>query len=109
MTTKELQERFEPQVVDNQIKFEEYMTGLNVEQSKAVAPIDERLMELHRQSTQIEIQMNALAIQIKTIRLEKNELEAKKKDINRICHELKHAMIQLNPKEKFVKNDNGDE
>jgi hypothetical protein len=64
MTTKELQERFEPQVVDNQIK---------------------------------------------TIRLEKNELEAKKKDINRICHELKHEMIQLNPKEKFVKNDNGDE
>lgn len=108
MTTKELQERFKPQVVDNQIKFEEYMTGLNVEQSKAVAPINERLMELHRQSTQIEIQMNALAIQIKTIRLEKNELEAKK-DINRICHELKHNMIQLNPKEKFVKNDNDNE
>jgi len=30
-------------------------------------------------------------------------IEAQRNEINRACHELKHEMIRLNPREKFVK------
>ena len=37
------------------------------------------------------------------IEAERMELEQKRKDINRVFHDLKHELIMLNPRENYAK------
>jgi hypothetical protein len=42
---------------------------------------------------------------LNAIKVERLELEQKRKDINRVFHDLKHELIMLNPREQYVKNE----
>ena len=42
-------------------------------------------------------QKSAINIQLDAIKVERLDLEQKRKDINRIFHDLKHELIMLNP------------
>ena len=97
---------YPPHEVKNQIEFEKIMIELNDEQTKLNHPFINREIELNKKTANIEMQMQALKIQLNGIRVEKNDLMLERKEINRQFHEVKHQFIQLNPKEKFVKQEN---
>lgn len=97
---------YPPQELETQIEFEKVMVALNDEQTKLNHPLINKEVELDKKTVNIEMQMQALKIQLNAIRIEKKDLLLERKEINRQFHEVKHQFIQLNPKEKFVKQDN---
>ena len=103
MSTEEILRNYPPQEVETQIEFENYMTELNNAQTKANHPSVDRLSELNRRTLEIEQRIKTLSAERDGLKLEKLGIEAQRKEINRACHELKHEMIRLNPREKFVK------
>lgn len=103
MSTEEIKKKYPPQEVEKQIDFENYMSELNNAQMEANHPYIDELGELNRKTLEIDMRINALKVSRDELRIRKHELEAERKDINRVCHDLKHEMIRLNPREKFVK------
>ena len=97
---------YPPQEFETQIEFEKVMAELNDEQTKLNHPLINREVELDKRTANIEMQIQAMKIQLNAIRIEKKDLLLERKEINRQFHEVKHQLIQLNPKEKFVKQDN---
>lgn len=84
---------------------------MNREQTLLNHPYLDRDRELAKQRSMLETQRNAIQIQIKQNQMERIELEQKRKDINRLFHELKHELIQLNPMDGWPKKEdvsNGD-
>ena len=79
------------------------MEKMNIEQTHLNYPYLDRERELVRQKELLEQQKQAINIQLNAIKLERLDLEQKRKDINRVFHDLKHELIVLNPREKFVK------
>jgi hypothetical protein len=55
----------------------------------------------------LETQKQAINIQLNQIKVERLELEQKRKEINRVFHDLKHDLIMLNPRENYAKVDEG--
>jgi len=98
MTEQEIRVMFAPVKCDNQIEFDERMHAINNQQSIENHPYLDRLRELNKQRTLIETQKQALNIQLNAIKAERLEIEQKQKDINRVFHQLKHELIELNPK-----------
>lgn len=101
-----VKEKYPPHEVENQIEFEKIMTELGDEQTKLNHPLINKEVELDKKTANIEMQMQALKIQLNAIRIEKKDLLLERKEINRQFHEVKHEFIQLNPREKFVKQEN---
>lgn len=89
---------FAPVKCDNQIEFDERMHAINNQQSIENHPYLDRLRELNKQRTLIETLKQALNIQLNAIKAEKLEIEQKQKDINRVFYQLKHELLELNPK-----------
>ena len=104
MKVEEIREKYPPQVVETQIEFERIMSEMNAEQTHMNHPYLDRDREIAVQREQIKVQIQALHTQDSALKLEKLELEAKRKEINRVFHDLKHELIMLNPAEKFVKD-----
>jgi hypothetical protein len=48
-------------------------------------------------------QKSAINIQLDAIQVERYDLEQKRKNINRLFHDLKHELIVLNPIEGYAK------
>ena len=89
---------FAPVKCENHIEFDERMHAINNQQSLDNYPYLDRLRELNKQKTLIETQMQALKVQLNSIKVERLDIEQKQKDINRVYHQLKHELIELNPK-----------
>ena len=98
----EIREKYPPREVDNQVEFERIMSEMNTEQTHLNHPYLDRERELARQKGMLEQQKKAIDIQLNVIKLERLDLEQKRKDINRVFHEIKHEFIMMNPKEKFI-------
>ena len=98
MTEKEAREKSPPRKCDSQKEFDTFMSAINNEQTLENHPYLDRLRELNKQKALIETQKQALNVQLNTIKVERLEIEAKQKVINRIFHQLKHEMLELNPK-----------
>lgn len=98
----EIREKYPPREVDNQVEFERIMSEMNIEQTHLNHPYLDRERELARQKGMLEQQKKAIDIQLNVIKLERLDLEQKRKDINRVFHEIKHEFIMMNPKEKFI-------
>ena len=103
MEAKELREKYPPREVETQVEFDSIMEKMNIEQTHLNYPYLDRERELVRQKELLEQQKQAINIQLNAIKLERLDLEQKRKDINRVFHDLKHELIVLNPREKFVK------
>lgn len=79
------------------------MSQMNAEQTALNHPYLDRDRELAKQRENLMMQMDAIKIQLKGIAVERIELEQKRKDINRVFHELKHDIIMLNPRDGYAK------
>ena len=54
-------------------------------------------------------QKQAINIQLNQIKIERVQIEQKRKEINRVFHDLKHELIMLNPREQYAKSDENEE
>lgn len=100
-----LREKYPPRELESQIEFEKVMTELGDEQTKVNHPLINKEIELDKKVANLEMQMAAIRIQLNAVRIEKKDLLLERKEINREYHDLKHEFIQLNPREKFVKQE----
>lgn len=98
MTEQKARVKYTPRKCDSQKEFDTLMSAINHEQTLENHPYLDRLRELNKQKALIETQKQALNVQLNAIKVERLEIEAKQKTINRIFHQLKHEMLELNPK-----------
>ena len=103
MNEKEIRAKFEAQVCATQMEFDRLMSEMNTEQTHINHPYLDRERELAKQRELLEQQKQAINIQLKAIKLERLDVEQRRKDINRVFHELKHDLIMLNPRESYAK------
>ena len=79
------------------------MSEMNTDQTHLNHPYLDRERELAKQRELLETQKQAINIQLNQIKVERLELEQKRKEINRVFHDLKHDLIMLNPRENYAK------
>ena len=107
MNEKEIRAKYEDQVCATQMEFDRLMSEMNTEQTHLNHPYLDRERELAKQRELLETQKQAINIQLNQIKVERLELEQKRKEINRVFHDLKHDLIMLNPRENYAKVDEG--
>ena len=105
MNEKEIRAKYEARKCENQMEFDRLMSEMNTEQTHLNHPYLDRERELAKQKELLEQQKQAINIQLNAIKVERLELEQKRKDINRVFHDLKHELIMLNPRENFAKQE----
>lgn len=111
MTESEMQvlrEKYPPQKCENQIEFEAIMSQMNDEQTHINHPFIDKDRELSVKKEELKLQLDAIYTEIRKINLERLELDAQRKEINRFFHDLKHELIMLNPREQFVRPKDND-
>ena len=97
MNEQEIRARFKARKLEKQIEFERMMNEMNTMQTNLNHPSLDRERELLKQRALLIQQKSAINIQLDAIKVERLDLEQKRKDINRLFHELKHELIMLNP------------
>ena len=102
MDLERLKAKFQPRQLDSQIEFDDVMSEMNMEQSRMVHPLIDKEIELIKKQSRLQEQISEMKIEIEVIKRAKLDVESQKKEINRAFHELKHELIKLNPREKFV-------
>ena len=105
MNEKEIRARFEARKCENQMEFERIMNEMNTVQTHLQHPYLDRDRELLKQRQLLIQQKSAINIQLDAIKVERLDLEQKRKNINRLFHELKHELIVLNPIEGYAKEE----
>jgi seryl-tRNA synthetase len=103
MNANEIKAKYEGRKCESQVEFDRVMSEMNAEQTQLNHPYLDRDRELAKQRENLMMQMDAIKIQLKGIAVERLELEQKRKDINRLFHDLKHELIMANPREKYAK------
>ena len=103
MNEKEIRAKYEARKCETQMEFDRVMSEMNTEQTHLNHPYLYRDREIAQQRENIRIQMQALKTQDAALKIERMELEQKRKDINRVFHDLKHELIMLNPRENYAK------
>ena len=103
MTVEEIRAKYEAQVCATQMEFDRLMSEMNTDQTHLNHPYLDRERELAKQRELLETQKQAINIQLNQIKVERLELEQKRKEINRVFHDLKHDLIMLNPRENYAK------
>lgn len=103
MNIQEIKEKYPPRQLNSQVEFDSIMSQMNADQTAMNHPYLDRDRELAKQRQNLMMQIDAIKIQLKEIVVERLELEQKRKDINRLFHELKHEIITLNPRDGYVK------
>ena len=103
MNEKEIRAKYAARKCESQIEFDRVMSEMNTEQTHLNHPYLDRERELIKQKKLLEQQKSAINIQLDAIKLERLDLEQKRKDINRVFHDLKHELIMMNPLENYAK------
>ena len=103
MNEKEIRAKYEARKCETQIEFDRLMSEMNDEQTHLNHPYLDRERELAKQKELLEQQKQAINIQLNAIKVERIDLDQKRKDINRIFHDLKHELIMLNPLEQYAR------
>ena len=103
MNEKEIRAKYEARKCETQREFDRLMSEMNTEQTHLNHPFLDRERELIKQKKLLEQQKSAINIQLDAIKLERLDLEQKRKDINRVFHDLKHELIMMNPLENYAK------
>ena len=103
MNEKEIRAKYEARKCETQMEFDRVMSEMNTEQTHLNHPYLDRERELAKSRELLETQKQAINIQLNQIKVERLELEQKRKEINRVFHDLKHDLIMLNPRENYAK------
>ena len=110
MNEKEIRAKYEARKCENQMEFDRLMSEMNTEQTHLNHPYLDRDREIAQQRENIRIQMQALKTQDAALKIERIDLDQKRKEINRVFHDLKHELIMLNPREQYARpKDESDE
>ena len=110
MNEKEIRAKYEARKCETQMEFDRVMSEMNTEQTHLNHPYLDRDREIAQQRENIRIQMQALKTQDAALKIERMELDQKRKEINRVFHDLKHELIMLNPREQYARpKDESDE
>ena len=102
MTKEEIQAKYQPRQLETQAEFDDIMQRMGQEQTNENHPYIDRLGEIAKQRALLEIQRNGINTQLKALSVERMDIEAKQREINRAYHDVKHEFCVLNPKEKFI-------
>ena len=103
MNEKEIRAKYEARKCETQMEFDRLMSEMNTEQTHLNHPYLDRERELIKQRQLLEQQKSAINIQLDAIKVERLDIEQKRKDINRVFHDLKHELIMMNPRENYAK------
>ena len=103
MTVEEIRAKYEARKCETQMEFDRVMSEMNTEQTHLNHPYLDRERELAKQKELLEQQKQAINIQLNAIKVERIDLDQKRKEINRVFHDLKHELIMLNPRENYAK------
>ena len=103
---KELQAKFAPKECESQIEFERLMAELQDANTQAAHPYLDKIQEINHASLKKDKELHQLHAEIDSLKIIKLEVEQELKDVNRVFHDLKHQLVMLNPREKFVKPEN---
>ncbi len=110
MNEKEIRAKYEARKCETQMEFDLLMSEMNTEQTHLNHPYLDRDREIAQQRENIRIQMQALKTQDAALKIERIDLDQKRKEINRVFHDLKHELIMLNPREQYARpKDESDE
>lgn len=104
MEEKEIRGKYAERTCNSQIEFDRLMSEINEEQAKCNHPFLDRENELAKESEQLKLQIEGIRIQLHAIYLERLDLEEKRKNNNRIFHDVKHELIMRHPRECFTAN-----
>ena len=96
MSKEEIMAKFQPKKCGSQVEFDERIHAINHQQSVENHPYLDRLRELAKKKALIETQKQALNIQLNAIKEERLDIEQKQKDMNRLFHQLKHELCEMN-------------
>jgi len=105
MNLQEIREKYPPHRLASQVEFDRMMAAMNMEQTELNHPYLDRDRELAKQRENLMMQMDAIRIQLKSIAVERLELEQRRKDVNRLFYELKHNLVAANPIGCFPKKE----
>lgn len=100
---KTLREKFAARDCENQVEFETWMEHINAEQSAIVAPYERHLAEVTQRTLELDNKRLDICKEINQLKVRRLLLEGGRKEVNALFHELKHAMIERNPREKFIR------
>ena len=103
MNEKETRAKYEARKCETQMEFDRVMSEMNTEQTHLNHPFLDRERELAKQRELLETQKQAINIQLNAIKVERLDLDQKRKEINRVFHDLKHELIMMNPLENYAK------
>ena len=107
MTQEEIMAKYQPRQLEKQVEFEQVMQQMNQDQALENHPYIDRIMEIQKQRELLNIQKQAIQQQLSALGAEQKDLEAKQKVINRAYHNVKHEWHMLNPRERFIRKDDG--
>lgn len=96
MSEKEIMEQFAPKPCSRRVEFDALMSAINHQQSVENHPYLDSLRELDKKRSLILTQKNALNIQLNAIKEERLDIEQKQKGMNRVFHQLKHELCEMN-------------
>ena len=102
MTEQEIRAKYEARKCETQIEFDRIMSEMNAEQTHLNHPYLDRERELAKQHDMLQTQKQAINIQLNQLHVEKLSLIEKRKEINRVFHDLKHDLIMMNPREQYA-------
>lgn len=98
-----LRQRFAARDCENQHEFDMWMQEANAVQHTFVDPYDKRLGEFTQRRASLMAQKSAINIQLDMLKQERVDVESARREVCALFHELKHAMIERNPRDKFTK------
>lgn len=102
MNKEVIMQKYAPRKVANQMEFDRIMSDMNAEQTHLNHPLLDREREIAIKRETIRIQQQALRQQLSALSIEYMASEEKRKEINRVFHDLKHELIMLNPREELT-------
>ena len=97
MKENEIRAKFKARKCENENEFQRIMREMNDEQTMLNHPFVDREMSIMSEKLQINAQIQELQCKIAALNLELQKVVREKKQINRLFHELKHALIMSNP------------
>lgn len=98
MNEKELREKYPPRKLENQVEFENVMTEINVAQTHDDHPLLDEDRRLKIEFERLGIERAKLRAQMNEISIKRMEIDQRRKDMNRVYHDIKHEFIVLNPR-----------
>lgn len=102
---QEIRAKYQPRPLESQVEFEAVMEAMNNEQTSLNRPFIDRRMEIAKERQLLNLQKQAINQQLSALSIEYQDIEMKAKTVNRMFHDLKHEWIVMNPREKFVRDE----